>query len=76
MSKTQFDKLDRVMVEKEGLSLRHCASGVRTAMLLVLSRAKKNCGTAARAFVEAGNIGFDLQSSLEFARFVVETPVK
>jgi uncharacterized protein (TIGR01244 family) len=76
LSKEQIDELDRVVREKEGPFLIHCASGARAALLLALSRAKKNNWTAERTFAEARSMGFDLQSSPEFARFVVEATAK
>ncbi|MEC4718358.1 MULTISPECIES: beta-lactamase hydrolase domain-containing protein [Noviherbaspirillum] len=76
LSKEQIDELDRVMREKEGPFLIHCASGARAAMLLALSRAKKNNWTAERTFEEARSMGFDLQTSPEFAKFVVEATTK
>lgn len=76
LSEKQIAELDRVMQEKEGPFLIHCASGARAAMLLALSRAKKNGWTAERTFDEASKMGFDLQSSPEFVKFVVETTAK
>ncbi len=76
LSKEQIDELDHIMQEKEGPFLIHCASGARAAMLLALSRAKKNNWTAERTFEEARSMGFDLQTSPEFAKFVVETTKK
>jgi uncharacterized protein (TIGR01244 family) len=76
LSEKQIAELDRVMQEKEGPFLIHCASGARAAMLLALSKAKKNGWTAERTFDEARNMGFDLKSSPEFAKFVVETTAK
>lgn len=71
LSMAQIDELDRVMQEKNGPFLIHCASGARAAMLLCLSRAKKYRWNAERTFDEARAMGFDLQSSPEFAAFVV-----
>jgi uncharacterized protein (TIGR01244 family) len=76
LSKEQIDELERVMREKEGPFLIHCASGARAAMLLALSWAKKNNWTAERTFEEARGMGFDLQTSPEFAKFVVEMTKK
>lgn len=76
LSEEQINELDRVMQEKEGPFLIHCASGARAAMLLALSRAKKNNWSAERTFEEARSMGFDLQTSPEFARFVVEATNK
>jgi uncharacterized protein (TIGR01244 family) len=66
LSRNQIDELDRVMQEKEGPFLIHCASGARAALLLVLSKAKKNNWTAERAFEEARTMGFDFRNSRSF----------
>lgn len=76
LSRGQIDDLDRAMQEKEGPFLIHCASGVRAALLLVLSKAKKNNWTAERTFEEACAMGFDLQNSPEFSKFVTEAVAK
>lgn len=76
LSRDQIDELDRAMLEKEGPFLIHCASGARAALLLVLSKAKKNNWTAERAFEEARTMGFDLRNSPEFSKFVTEAVAK
>lgn len=70
LSKDQIDALDRVMHEKEGPFLIHCATGARAALLLCLSRAKQQHWTAERTFDEARAMGFDLKNSPEFAAFI------
>ena len=73
LSADQVDELDRVMLEKDGPFLIHCATGARAAMLLVLSKAKQNRWTAQRAFDEARAMGFDLEKAPEFANFINKT---
>lgn len=68
----QIDELDRVMQEKQGPYLLHCATGARAAMLLALSKAKKHHWDAERTFEEAGAMGYDLKTSPEFSAFVVQ----
>src|SRR5690606_29587473 len=70
LSAEQIDALDRVMRERQGPFLIHCATGARAAMLLNLSKAKQQGWSAVRVFEEARNAGFDLQSSPEFSAFV------
>ncbi|HJV81730.1 beta-lactamase hydrolase domain-containing protein [Noviherbaspirillum sp.] len=70
LSQEQINELDRVMREKAGPFLIHCASGARAAMLLSLSKAKRHGWTAQRTFEEARAMGFDLQNSPEFSAFV------
>ena len=73
LSMDQVDQLDRVMREKNGPFLIHCATGARAALLLVLSKAKENRWTAQRAFDEARAMGFDLEKAPEFANFIRAT---
>lgn len=70
LSTEQIDALDRVMEEKEGPFLIHCASGARAAMLLSLSKARKEGWDTERTFTEAKNLGYDLKDSPEFASFI------
>ena len=70
LSLDQVDMLERVMRDKDGPFLLHCASGVRAAALLVLSQARQNGWTAQRAFQEARAMGFDLENAPEFANFI------
>ena len=72
-SADQVDELGRVMREKSGPFLMHCATGARAAMLLVLSKAKQSRWTAPRAFDEARAMGFDLEKTPEFANFIKAT---
>ena len=73
LSADQVDELDRVMRDKDGPFLLHCASGARAATLLVLSKARQNRWTAPRAFEEARAMGFDLENAPEFASFIKAT---
>lgn len=73
LSTDQVGELERVMGDKEGPFLIHCATGARAAMLLVLSQAKQNRWTAQRAFQEAWAMGFDLENAPEFANFIKAT---
>lgn len=70
LSADQVDQLDRVMDEKKGPFLIHCASGARAAMLLSLSKARKEGWDAEHTFAEAKNLGYDLKDSPEFASFI------
>lgn len=70
LSADQIDALDRVMDEKEGPFLIHCATGARAAMLLCLSKARKEGWDARRTLDEAKNLGYDLAGSPEFASFI------
>lgn len=64
---------NQAIKQKEGPYLLHCASGMRAAMLLALSRAKEHAWTAERTFEEVESMGFSLRSSPEFANFVMQT---
>lgn len=72
LSPHQIDELNRIIQEKEGPFLIHCASGTRAAMLLALSRAKKHNWDAQRTLEEAQVMGFDLKKFPEFEKFVKE----
>lgn len=76
LTRSQINELDHVMKEKEGPFLIHCATGMRAAMLLALSKAKKNNWTAERTFEEARAMGFDLRQSSQLAAFVTEATTK
>ena len=71
LSVGQIDELVKVMNEKPGPFLVHCATGARAAMLLALAEARKHGWTAERVFEEARKMGFDLKGSPEFSAFVV-----
>jgi uncharacterized protein (TIGR01244 family) len=64
---------NQAIKQKEGPYLLHCASGMRAAMLLALSRAKEEGWTAERTFEEVESMGFNLRSSPEFANFVEQS---
>jgi uncharacterized protein (TIGR01244 family) len=72
LSAEQTDDLAKAMNEKPGPFLVHCATGARAAMLLALAEARKHGWTAERTFEEARRMGFDLQGSPEFSRFIIE----
>jgi uncharacterized protein (TIGR01244 family) len=76
LSEQQIDELDAALKQNEGPFLLHCATGARVATLLALSRAKQNAWTAERTFQEAEAMGFNLQSSPDFAAFVRQTTGK
>ena len=67
----QIDDLVKVMNDKPGPYLVHCATGARAAMLLALAEARKHGWTAERTFEETRKMGFDLKNSPEFSAFVV-----
>lgn len=66
----QIDELERAMARTPGPHLLHCATGARAALLLMLSRARKNKWTAEQTFNEARGIGFNLEDSDNFAAFI------
>lgn len=70
LSEDQVDELDRIMTEKQGPFLIHCASGARAALLLSLCKARKHRWTAEHTFEEARAMGFDIQGSPEYSSFV------
>ena len=72
LSSSLVDQLDGALERHEGGFLLHCATGARAAMLLALSRARRNQWTADRTFEEAKSMGFDLQTSPEYSSFVVQ----
>lgn len=70
LSAQQIDELTQVMNDKPKPYLVHCATGARAAMLLTLAEARKHKWTAERTFEEARRLGFDLEGSPEFSRFI------
>lgn len=70
LSENQIGDLDAAMQTKQGPFLLHCATGARAALLLALSRAKKNGWTADQTFAYAKTLGFDLQTSPAYSNFV------
>ena len=72
LNTNQIDELDRVMQEKPGPYLIHCATGARAATILALSKAKKHHWDAERTFQEARAMGYDLKTSPEFSAFVAQ----
>lgn len=76
LSPNQVNELDRIMQEKEGPFLIHCATGTRAAMLLALSRAKKLNWNAERTFEEAQSMGYDLKMHPDFAAFVTQATAR
>ena len=73
LSVQQVDEFDAALKQNHGPVLLHCATGTRAAMLLALSRARQHGWTAERTFQEAKTMGYDLQSSPDFATFVKQT---
>ena len=73
LSVQQIDEFDAALKQNHGPVLLHCATGARAAMLLALSRARQHGWTAERTFQEAKTMGYDLQSSPDFATFVKQT---
>ena len=76
LSAQQIDGFDAAIKHNDGPVLLHCATGARAAMLLALSRARQHGWTAERTFQEADAMGYNLQSSPEFASFVRQTAGK
>ena len=76
LSVQQIDEFDAAIKQVDGPVLLHCATGVRAAMLLALSRARQNGWTSERTFQEADAMGYDLQSMPNFATFVRQTTEK
>lgn len=70
LSEHSITELERVMRTAEGPTLLHCATGARAALMLALSRSRKNGWDAKRTFEEARRMGFDIQASNSFASFV------
>lgn len=70
LSEQQIDELAQAMQRTEGPHLLHCATGMRAALLLALGQAKQNGWSADRTFEEAKSLGFDLEGSADFAKFV------
>ena len=70
LSEQQIVALDEAMKRNDGPYLLHCATGTRAALMLALNRARQNGWTAARTFQEAESMGFNLQSSPDYAAFV------
>jgi uncharacterized protein (TIGR01244 family) len=70
LSSGLVDQLDRALKQNEAGFLLHCATGARAAMLLALSRARRNQWSAARTFEEAKSMGFDITTSPEYSSFV------
>jgi uncharacterized protein (TIGR01244 family) len=70
LSAEQIDAFDAVLNQNGGPYLLHCATGTRAAMLLALSRARRQGWTAERTFEEANAMGYILQNSPDFAAFV------
>ncbi len=70
LSENQIDDLDAAMQTKQGPFLLHCATGARAALLLALSKARKNGWTADQTFAHAKTMGFDLQTWPAYSNFV------
>ena len=76
LSVQKIDEFDAALKQNNGPVLLHCATGTRAAMLLALSRARQHGWTAERTFEEAEAMGYNLQSSPDFAAFVRQTAGK
>ncbi|TCS33074.1 uncharacterized protein (TIGR01244 family) [Paucimonas lemoignei] len=81
LSKEQISQLDEVMQHKRGPFLLHCGIGTRAATLYALKLASQHHWNAEQTFEAANSMGFDLQSSPQFAEFVARatenhTPAK
>jgi len=70
LSADQIGDLGAAMQSKPGPFLLHCATGLRAALLLALSKAKKNGWTAEQTFEHAQTIGFELRTSPVYSSFV------
>ena len=73
LSASQIAELNAAMQSKPGPFLLHCATGLRAALLLALSKAKKNGWSAKQAFAHAQAMGFNLQASPAYSDFVTQT---
>ena len=72
LSESQIGDLDAAMQTKQGPFLLLCATGMRAALLLALSTAKKSGWTADQTFAHAKTLGFDLQTSPAYSNFVTQ----
>ena len=70
LSVSQIGDLEVAMHSKPGPFLLHCATGLRAALLLALSKAKEEGRTAEQTFAHAQTMGFDLRTSAASANFV------
>lgn len=70
LSVNQIGDLDAAMQSKPGPFLLYCATGLRAALLLALSKAKKNGWSAEQTFAHAQAMGFDLRTSPAYSSFV------
>ena len=66
----QIEELDQALQDNAGPFLPHCGTGARAAMLLSLTRSKRDHWTTERTFEEAKSMGFDLKASPAFFAFV------
>lgn len=73
LSESQIGDLNIAMQTKQGQFLLHCATGMRAALLIALSTAKKSGWTAEQTFAHAKTMGFDLQTSPAYSNFVTQT---
>ena len=73
LSAGQIGELDAAMQSTNGPFLLHCATGLRAALLLALSEARKNGWSAEQTFAHAQRMEFDLKTSSTFASFVTQT---
>ena len=72
LSAEHIAAFEQAIAQSNGPHLVHCATGARGALLLALSRAKQEGWTAERTLEEAATMGFNLQGSDAFVKFVKE----
>jgi len=73
LSADQVDELERALQTHAGPFLLHCATGARAALLLTVSRAKRQGWTSVQALDDAQRMGFDLRASAPFSAWVGQT---
>lgn len=73
MSTDLVDKIDKALEQTEGPHLLHCATGARAALLIAISNARKNGGSAEQTLDDATAMGVNLRTSPVFVEFVKNT---
>lgn len=73
LSASQIGDLVAAMQSHPGPFLLHCATGLRAALLLTLSKAQQDGWSAGQTFAHAQAMGFDLQTSPAYSGFVTQT---
>ena len=69
---SQIGELEAAMSDHDGPFLIHCATGARAALLLSLSKAKRNGWSREQTFEHARGVGYDLKTSPAFSNFVAQ----